>query len=255
MGNLKAALSILEAFNTGASSALKHISDERYIQHNPSFADGKAAVVPFFRDEPLGVKLTVHRAFEDGEYVVAHSTYGGGWNEGTPQVAFDVFRFDNGIAVEHWDNLLNVAPANPSGRTQTDGDQEIVPSEDTATNKAIVSRLMLECLIGGDYSRITEMISPSTYLQHNPAVADGLQGFNEFVASLQKTGTQMEYTTCPLILGCGNFVLTGASGTFGSDQVAYYDLWRLEERLVVEHWDVVSPVPPRAEWANPNDKF
>ena len=153
------------------------------------------------------------------------------------------------------DNLQDVAPANASGRTQTDGPTEINSTGPTTTNKAIVSRLMLECLIGGDYSRIAEMISPEKYLQHNSSAKDGLQGFNEFVEWLEETGTQMEYSACPLILGSGDFVLTAASGTFGGNQVAYYDLWRLENGLIVEHWDVIAPIPPVSESANQNGKF
>ena len=45
-----------------------------------------------------------------------------------------------------------------------------------------------------------------------------------------------------------------SSGVFGpSDAPPYavfYDLWRLEDGLIVEHWDNVEPVPPREEWAN-----
>ena len=46
-----------------------------------------------------------------------------------------------------------------------------------------------------------------------------------------------------------------ADGTFGDQDVAYYDLFRLEDRLVVEHWDVVTEIPPKSEWQNQNGKL
>ena len=178
--NLRKAREIVDAFSTGASSVLRHISDAKYIQHNLAFPDGKKALLGFFSDKPTGIDVTVHRGFAEGDFAVLHSTYGGAWNDNTPQVAFDVFRFEDGQAVEHWDNLLDVRGKNASDRTQTDGTAEIVDLDQTEQNKQIVRRLMNECFIGGDYSKVAEMISPKQYLQHNPDAADGLDGFKRF---------------------------------------------------------------------------
>ena len=55
------------------------------------------------------------------------------------------------------------------------------------------------------------------------------------------------------ILGEGNFVLMMAEGTFGTTPTAYYDLFRLEDGMIVEHWDVIAEIP--AEMAHDNGKF
>jgi predicted SnoaL-like aldol condensation-catalyzing enzyme len=58
------------------------------------------------------------------------------------------------------------------------------------------------------------------------------------------------------ILGQGNFVLVMSEGKFGKgDHVAYFDLFRLENNQVVEHWYVIQTIPPKSEWKNNNGKF
>ncbi|MDW7691704.1 hypothetical protein R9C00_16845 [Flammeovirgaceae bacterium SG7u.111] len=37
--------------------------------------------------------------------------------------------------------------------------------------------------------------------------------------------------------------------------VAYYDLFRLENRQIAEHWDVIAPIPAESDWKNTNGKF
>jgi predicted SnoaL-like aldol condensation-catalyzing enzyme len=47
-----------------------------------------------------------------------------------------------------------------------------------------------------------------------------------------------------------------SEGKFGKgDHVAYFDLFRLENNQVVEHWDVIQTIPPKSEWKNNNGKF
>jgi predicted SnoaL-like aldol condensation-catalyzing enzyme len=58
-----------------------------------------------------------------------------------------------------------------------------------------------------------------------------------------------------LSVGCqrGNFVLLVSEGLFGDAPTAYYDLFRLEDGRIVEHWDVIQEIP--AEMAHDNGKF
>ena len=66
----------------------------------------------------------------------------------------------------------------------------------------------------------------------------------------------MEYYTLHKVLGEGNFVLTVSEGKFGKgDLVAYYDLFHIENNQIVEHWDVIEPIPAKENWKNNNGKF
>ena len=66
----------------------------------------------------------------------------------------------------------------------------------------------------------------------------------------------MQYDQVHQVIGEGNFVLTASEGKFGKgDHVAFYDLFRLENGKIVEHWDIIQPIPPKEEWKNDNGKF
>jgi predicted SnoaL-like aldol condensation-catalyzing enzyme len=63
------------------------------------------------------------------------------------------------------------------------------------------------------------------------------------------------YEKSQMILGEGNFVLAVCSGRLGPQPVAFYDLFRVENGKIAEHWDVIQAIPPKAEWKNGNGKF
>ncbi|MEM9015288.1 MAG: nuclear transport factor 2 family protein, partial [Pseudomonadota bacterium] len=162
----------------------------------------------------------------------------------------------DGLIVEHWDNLAPITPPNPSGRTQFDGATEVTDLDKTEANKALVEGFVRDVLMNGESDKMTTYINPDKYLQHNSQVADGLDGLGEALAFFAENGLVMEYETLHKVLGQGNFGLTMSEGKFGAgDHVAFYDLFRVEDGLIVEHWDVIQTIPPREEWKNDNGKF
>ena len=71
-----------------------------------------------------------------------------------------------------------------------------------------------------------------------------------------ENGLVMEYTKLHKVLGQGNFVLSMSEGKFGKGELtAFYDLFRIENGQIVEHWDVISSIPAKADWKNTNGKF
>ena len=165
-----------------------------------------------------------------------------------------------GLVVEHWDNLIPLAEPNPSGHTQTDGSITITDLDKTQENCELVIEMIDKLLLGSDPDAdISNYINPENYVQHNPAVADGLEGFGAFMGSLAENNQVMGYSEIHLVVAQGNFVMVGSEGVFGdADEptpTAFYDLFRLEDGLIVEHWDVIATIPPQEEWANDNGKF
>jgi len=246
-------VALLNSFNTGDSAPIAYINPNKYIQHNLGVADGLAGFGAVMQNAPpQGFKANVHRAFSDGDYVVTHTEY----DFFGPKAGFDIFRFEDGMIVEHWDNLSAVMPPNPSGHTQFDGPTEIKDLDRTEANKKVVSDLFQTVLLDGRTDQIANYINPKKYIQHNPIVADGFEGFSKAMEYFAENGLVVEYDKVHKVLGQGNFVLVMSEGKYGKgEHVAYYDLFRLEDGLVVEHWDVIEPIPAKSEWKNANGKF
>jgi len=253
LSNKDKVVALLNSFNTGAKEPISYINPEKYIQHNLAVADGLQGFGEVMQHAPpQGFKANVVRAFEDGDYVFTHTEY----DFFGPKAGFDVFRFENGKIVEHWDNLLETQKPNPSGRTQFDGATEITDLDKTEANKNTVKEFIEKVLLGHEMDKLTTYINPKKYIQHNPAVADGLEGFGAAMKYFAENGLVMEYTKLHKVLGQGNFVLTMSEGKFGKGELtSFYDLFRLENGQIVEHWDVIAPIPPKSEWKNQNGKF
>ncbi len=251
--NKEKAVALLLSFNTGDQTPVSYINPNKYIQHNLAIGDGLEGFGEIMKNAPEGgFSSKVVRSFEDGDYVVTHMEY----DFFGPKAGFDVFRFEDGLIVEHWDNLIDVQPPNPSGRTQFDGPTEIEDEDKTESNKAVVEQFVNEVLMNGKMDNLTTFINPEKYLQHNPAVADGLDGLGDALKYFAENGLVMEYDRLHKVLGEGNFVLTMSEGKFGTgEHSAFYDLFRLENGQIVEHWDVIQTIPSREEWKNDNGKF
>ena len=94
----------------------------------------------------------------------------------------------------------------------------------------------------------------STYTQHNPAAGDGPGPFIEFVKAY--TGQFPElHVDIRRVIAEGDLVVTHSLIRTSPDDrgTAAADIFRLEEGKVVEHWDVLQPVPETD--ANENTMF
>ena len=251
--NKQKAVALIESLETGAHEPVGYINPTKYIQHNLAVGDGLAGFGEVMAHAPEGgFKAKVVRAFEDGDFVFLHSEY----DFFGPKAGFDIFRFEDGKIVEHWDNLSPITPPNPSGRTQLDGATEITDLDQTDTNKALVKAFLADVLMNGQAEKITDYVNPTTYLQHNSSIADGLDGLGAALQYFAENGMVLQFDKIHRVLGEGNFVLTVSEGKFGKgDHVAYYDLFRLEDGKIVEHWDIIETILPQAEWKNTNGKF
>lgn len=225
-----------------------------YLQHNPDVASGAAAqkdLIALLKQR--GVQSEIVRVISEGDLVAIQGRYTG-WQD-TPVIAFDVFRVADGKLAEHWDNLAPEAAANPSGHSQIDGAIEIEDLDRTAANKAHVIEFITRALIQGEQIDYTQYIDPAEYVQHNSMVGDGLAAFGAFLADLAAQGVSMTYTRIHLAVAEGNFVLTASEGTFAGRPQAFYDLFRVASRRIVEHWDVIAEMPGEDAPHNDAGKF
>lgn len=252
LSNKEKAKALLVSLETGDQTPVGYINPTKYTQHNLGVADGLEGFGAVLQNAPEGgFKANVVRAYQDGDYVFLHTIY----DFFGPKIGFDVFRFEEGKIVEHWDNLIGIKPVNPSGHSQTDGDTIAVDLDKTEANKALVSDFITTILMNGEMGKIGNFIEGDHYIQHNPDIADGLSGLGEALEGMAKQGISMVYNKTHKILGEGNFVLAISEGTFADVATSYYDLFRIENRKIVEHWDVMESIMPKSEWQNTNGKF
>lgn len=257
MSNIQKALDLIGTFATGDAELAASLLDEGYIQHNLAYGTGRDAFVgsvEHLASAPAKTTVRNVRAFEDGDKVFLQSVYNfAGAGE---QVAFDIFRFNGqGLIAEHWDNLANVVGPNPSGRTQTDGTTEVSELGKTEENRALIEAFLEDVMQGKRPEKTPEYFAGDAYLQHNTGIADGLSGLGAALEALAADGVHMIYDRTHQVLAQGNFVLGVSEGTFGGKPTSYYDLWRVEDGKVAEHWDVMETIADSADWQNENGKF
>ena len=257
MTNIEKALALITTFATGDTEKAASLLAEGYIQHNLAYGTGRDAFVgsvAWLASAPVKTTVQNIRAFEDGDKVFLQTVYNfAGAGE---QVAFDIFRFDaDGRIAEHWDNLAAKADPNPSGHTQIDGSKELKDLDKTEANRKLVKNFLVDVMQGRHPEKTMEYFDGDTYIQHNTGIADGLSGLGSALAALAEQGIQMIYTTVHQVLAQGNYVLAVSEGTFGGAPTSYYDLWRVENGKIAEHWDVMETIAAKETWQNQNGKF
>ena len=83
-----------------------------------------------------------------------------------------------------------------------------------------------------------------TYTQHNPRIADGIAGFEEFIATIRRDFPDLKADVKHLFAD-GDYVIAHVHGVRmpGQAGTAVVDIFRLDEDgRIVEHWDVIDPV-------------
>ncbi|PSL23316.1 nuclear transport factor 2 family protein [Chitinophaga ginsengisoli] len=248
----KEVVALLKAIETGAAEPVASINAKQYKQHNLAVADGLAGFGALLQQLPKGsAKVNTVRVFQDGNYVFAHTDY----NFFGPKIGFDIFRFEDGKIVEHWDNLQETAQPNPSGHTMTDGPTETKDIDKTETNKKLVRQFVEDILVNGRMEKLAAYFDGDNYIQHNPMIPDQLSGLGKALEAMAKQGITMKYDKIHMVLGEGNFVLVVSEGHLGGKHSSFYDLFRVENGKIAEHWDTIEEIPARETWKNENGKF
>jgi predicted SnoaL-like aldol condensation-catalyzing enzyme len=245
-------VALLKSIETGDGGPVAVINPDKYIQHNLGAADGLAGLRALLQAlPPKSARVNTVRVFEDGDYVFAHTDY----NFFGPKIGFDIFRFENGRIVEHWDNLQETAGPNPSRHTMTDGPTEVQDLVKTEANKTLVRAFVDDILVHGRLDTLAGYFDGDHYVQHNPEIGDNLSRLAAALEAMAARGTPTKYDRIHKVLGEGNFVLVVSEGSFGGVATSFFDLFRVENEKIAEHWDTIEAIPDRSAWKNNNGKF
>ncbi|MGY0500342.1 nuclear transport factor 2 family protein [Nocardia sp. FBN12] len=227
-----------------------HISPN-YIQHSGSVADGPDGVRDFLLNIPDEFDYEIVRVLADRDLVVTHGVFHGVAPE--PMVAFSLFRIENDQLDEQWDAATPLVSSTVSGRGQLDGPTVVTDRDRTDENRSLVREFMARVLVGGEYLAMAQYLAGDTYHQHNPVIADGMSGMRAFLAENARHGIMMEYHRLHRVVAEGQFVFTQSEGTFDGCPHAFYDLFRIEDAKIAEHWDVMAALP--AALPHDNESF
>ena len=248
-----------------------------YIQHNPNVPTGREAFVTFFRDvvkvqrkDPIPQTLSrppvvsgakgdfVFLIFEqeDKHPADASKTYF--------HNSFEILRIANGKVQEHWDSAKRTAlppgapkpPAFEQQKSQMARGSTGTLSAEEKRNLDIGVMELKDMLQYGHLELADKVMDPG-YLQHNPNVPQGRDGFKQYMSRTPGRTPQEikpEWLRPPsLTLVSGPYVVfmfdrTDKDPNDPSKEYVWnhFDVIRVENGLIKEHWDeaVIAP-PPR----------
>lgn len=243
---------LLKSIETGDLEPISVVNEEKYIQHNPQTHEGSEGLAALFqRLSRTSPRVNIVRAFEDGDFVFAHTEY----DFSRRNIGFEVFRFEEGQAVEHWDNIQKRKGPNIAGHSMIDGPTEAVEHELTERNRALVKSFIETVLVGGLVEKFTDYIDDEAFTEHNPGLADDTSKLQNALKNEKTDLGQIDYHRVHRVLAEGNFVLSISEGALEGSHSSFYDLFRVSEGMIVEHWDTTEKIAPESEWKNTNGKF
>jgi predicted SnoaL-like aldol condensation-catalyzing enzyme len=120
-------------------------------------------------------------------------------------------------------------------------------------NKKIVVQFYEKAINQKDFEAASKFLG-SRYTQHNPNAADGPEGLKAFLGFLREKFPNSK-SEIKRVFAEGDYVILHVHAVRepGQRGSVIVDIFKLENSKVVEHWDVVEPIPEKA--ANTNGMF
>lgn len=236
----------------GDLDAFMAIAADPYIQHSPDLPDGWKPVYDLTANRAEGFVSTMipwvgpTGFMDNGNYLVMFREVNRG--DGSPLTKiFDLLYFDeDGLYAEHWDMQQPLADSTASGRSETAQADEFANSPvsyDIATeeaNKRVVASFLNLAFNAQLPDTALGLYAAEAYVQHSPQIADGRQAVQDaFDAGTIPT----QCYDIQFILAQNDLVWVYSKVTGDDGITAVVDMMRVRDGVMVEHWDVLQPVP------------
>ncbi|MEO0467473.1 MAG: hypothetical protein AAF216_13100, partial [Pseudomonadota bacterium] len=147
--------------------------------------------------------------------------------------------------LEHWDVIAAYEGTTSSGEDMVGGPSEPSDLDKGEANKALVLEYVKQVLTEGEIGRVADFVSPSL-IQREPALGSGLHGLTDALSF----GAVGSYDMVFKLVGEGDLVVTYSRVHRGGADHAVFDIYRVEDNLIAEHWGIAEALQPRERWGN-----
>lgn len=231
-----------------AREAVYKYTGHRYTQHSTGVGDGPEGFLTFF--EPFVERnpkrdIEIIRMIEDGPWVFcnAHQSL----NDGAAEwVTMDMFYTDsNGLILEHWDTIAAYVADTKSGLDMVRGTSEVDFSADSQVNKALVLEYTKQILQEGKQDKLDQFVVHDLK-QHAAFIGAGQEGLAAWLASDESGDYEMLFK----LIGQGDFVVTYGKRLVNGKGIAVFDVYRVSNGKIIEHWMNDEEISSRDAWGN-----
>lgn len=219
------------AIGQGDLAFAEKIIADQYIQHSSMVRDGKKGILEALEalaktPKPSPTPKPVMRIITDRDLAAVHMLLE--MND-RKMVLLDLLRVEDGLLVEHWDAILAI-PAGV-GSAIIDGPTLPAANSDTNENKLLVHRYVRGVLI---YRQDDTDFIADDFIDH------------DLYNCLQKCSFERLHR----VIGEGDLIVTQATGTINMKPHVLYDIFRVSEKKIVEHWNVHQLIPEKMPHGN-----
>jgi predicted SnoaL-like aldol condensation-catalyzing enzyme len=245
----------------GHSELADQYMAEDYIQHNPNIDTSRAGLLaaPFMQREPGDIPEAIVPApvvqFAKGDYVVfVWEREGTDPNDETQTYLynfFDIVRVENGLIQEHWDSVYKsstepvVAGIGPRPVS--------LPNTPAEQANEDLAKIEFKDILQYQHLELAEEVMAPGYIQHNPNVPTGRDAFVEFFGQFAQPEPIMDaWKDEPELTLTSDDIVLYMFKRFSEDPADpaqvykwnWFDMVRVSDGLVQEHWDMATKVPP-----------
>lgn len=212
--------------------------------------DGLLAQFAAVQKRIPGAQAVIKHTAADGDLVALHyQITAAPVDERSGEAAVDLFRVQDGKVIERWsfDQTVPTGPA-ASGNTNTmfsdlyqPADDTFVPTEEQEEANRTFAVSAYNTLFRDQDPSILDTAFDPAYLQHNSVAPNGTAALKSFFSG----GAAFPPNESTISLSDGDLVWTfsQAVGASPDDAFGAADIFRVDDNLIREHWDVVPAAP------------
>ncbi len=212
------------------------LSDD-FLSYDQHWGGQKKAFTTIRNTDSSFTQIHPIRILQDDSLVAVHSRMLGD----TLRFRWDIVEIKQQEIQKHWSNVHDSIGLNPDKHSEIDGPTISNQIAKTDTNRALVKRFVDQCLIREDGGAI-KFFNFGLYIQHNRHVGDGVSGLAWEIVKMKLRGGSLKFEDNYHVIAEGDLVLSASEGYVDGHKVAFYDLFRIDQSKIVEHWDIIAPI-------------